>query len=585
MPVYTALYRQWRPRRFADMVGQEHVTRTLRNALRAGSAAHAYLFCGPRGTGKTSAARILAAALNCEHPEEGDACAVCDTCRQVAEDRLLDVQEIDAASNRQVDDVRALRETVGYAPSAGRHKVYILDEVHMLTEASWNTLLKTLEEPPPATTFVLCTTDPQHVLGTVVSRCQRFDFRRLTGEEIEGQLARVCGAEGLTALPGALRAISRRADGGLRDALAILEQAAAFAAAEPLSPTHVASVLGAADDDTAQALLRAAEVGDPAELFARVSQLHAEGRDMAQVCRDLLAALRDGIITLLSAPGGVAGDAGDLPWRLHAMELLAQAEGQMRRSTQPRLVLEVALMRTLIPSGDAPIAAAVAAAPPATSRAPAGPRRPAPDARATVPEPPRDADAHGAASTSNRGSGADEEGPSAAAPFAAPHGSGGSRPAWERFLEQVRQINRPAHAVLLNAQPLGVIDGELHLAFPNKILADKAAERAQVMERAWVSAGGEAVRVVCTVTAVAAAAAGSRGGQRVPARSAAVSAALRDQAPEPASSPPPAQRGEIPATDGGADLTDSATAAAYQRALSRFDGRALSADQGKTPGA
>ncbi len=579
MPVYTALYRQWRPRRFASMVGQEHVTRTLRNALRAGSAAHAYLFCGPRGTGKTSAARILAAALNCEHPEDGDACAACETCRQVAEDRLLDVQEIDAASNRQVEDVRALRETVGYAPSAGRHKVYILDEVHMLTEASWNTLLKTLEEPPPATTFILCTTDPQHVLGTVVSRCQRFDFRRLSGEEIEGQLARVCDAEGLTTLPSALRAISRRADGGLRDALAILEQAAAFAAAEPLSPAHVASVLGAADDDTAQALLRAAETGDAAELFARVSQLHAEGRDMAQVCRDLLGTLRDGIVDLLATPGGSAGDAGVLPWRLHAMELLAQAEGQMRRSAQPRLVLEVALMRTLIPPSEAPAAAAVAA-----TRTPTAPRRPASQDPAEMPEPARDPDARRAGSAPDRDSGGDAGGSAATASFSPPHGFRGSQPPWEQFLEQVRQVNRPAHAVLLNAEPLGVTDGELRLAFPSKIFADKAAERVQVMERAWVSAGGEPVHVVCVVAASAAAAAGSRDGRRAPSRGAAPTATPVDQAPPPVGPPTPVQPGPTPVTAGGAGLADPATAAAYRRALSRFDGRVLSAERRDTPG-
>ena len=570
MPAYTALYRQWRPHRFAEMVGQEHVTRTLRNALRHGSVAHAYLFCGPRGTGKTSAARILAAALNCERATDGDPCMACDTCRQIAEDRLLDVQEIDAASNRQVDDVRALRETVGYAPAAGRHKVYILDEVHMLTEASWNTLLKTLEEPPPATTFILCTTDPRHVLGTVISRCQRFDFRRLTSEEIEGQLAAVCIAERIAATPEALAAIARRADGGLRDALAILEQALAFAAKDSLLPVHVAAVLGAADDETAGALLNAAVAGDGAVVFSQVQALYAEGRDMAQVCRDLLETLRDRIVEAMGTGTSTQGRDGshgggrvpltsaNLEWLLHTVELLAQAEGQMRRSAQPRLLLEVALLRAMADTRDA-VPGPAPGAHPSTRRSPSTDATQAPSsvlaqtsgpgleaaplpARAAEMKPPAQTEegapvsapaASGPGPVATGASGlpasapvtdaaagiesvaTDLEGPlvddqaaaardvtlAAAQTLHAGMVGSPSVPSWDRFLDALRKLSLPAHAMLLNAQFLGIHEHTLRLGLPTKAFADRVLTRAQVLEQAWMAAGGDAVHIACTVTA------------------------------------------------------------------------------------
>jgi DNA polymerase-3 subunit gamma/tau len=540
MPVYAALYRQWRPRRFADMVGQEHVTRTLRNALRAGTPAHAYLFCGPRGTGKTSAARILAAALNCLQPEDGDACTRCAHCQQIAEDRFLDVREIDAASNRQVEDVRALRDTVGYAPAAGRHKVYILDEVHMLTEASWNTLLKTLEEPPPATTFVLCTTDPQHVIGTVVSRCQRFDFRRLTAEEIERHLAGVCEAEGVRVEAGALAAIARRADGGLRDALAILEQAVAFAGEEALAPAHVARVLGAADEATARAIVQAAAAGDAGRVLELLEGLYAEGRDMAQVARDLLAALREEVLEAARRPGP------SLDWLLAATDLVAQAEAQMRRAGEPRLLLEVALLRALHAAG-AGAGAREAPAPKGTPRAaaPTGmPGHPAPAALADQGAP---------------GPSPVEERPRAAAPAGA----------WERFLETVRRLNRPAHAVLQTAVSHALSDGVLRLVFPNTALATKAAERAAVFARAWHEVEGQAVRVECVGGEAPpgrpASAAGVSEARTAPARSR-PARERRPSAPGPGPDPAPTTPGPAPA---------DATEAAFRRALALFDGEPI----------
>ncbi len=456
LPAYAALYRSWRPRRLADVAGQEHVTRTLLNALRQGHPAHAYLFCGPRGTGKTSTARILAAALNCDHPNDGDACGACESCQAVAHDRLIDVQEIDAASHRQVEDVRALRERVGYVPAAGRHKVYILDEVHMLTEASWNTLLKTLEEPPPHTTFILCTTDPRKVLPTVVSRCQRFDFRRLGQEEIAARLHEVCAAEGIAAEPDAVASVARRADGSLRDALAVLDQLTAYVAPPAaITARDVAAVTGSADEDTVAALLQAAEGGDAAGVFRGVERLYADGKDMAQVGRDLTAALRD---RLASQPAG-RGSAGlgpEAAWLLRSMAVLAEADGHMRRWPQPRLVLEVALLQMM--PGQAPAerpadAGELAAAGRAPQRAPApAPRVPPAPVAAPAAAPPAEP--------------------------VAPVPAGAVAPFWDRLLEELRAVDAPSAGHLAEAVPQEAGAGVLRVRFPSAMQA-ALAERAR----------------------------------------------------------------------------------------------------------
>lgn len=479
---YTALYRTWRSHRLADVVGQEHVVRTLRNALATGRTAHAYLFCGPRGSGKTSTARILAAALNCAHPVEGDACGECPACRDVAADRLIDVREIDAASNRQVEDMRALRETVAYAPVSGRHKVYILDEVHMLTEASWNTLLKTLEEPPPATTFVLCTTDPRKVLPTVVSRCQRFDFRRHSVAEIEAHLARVCVGEGIAAEPAALQTIARRSEGGMRDALSILDQAAAFVPAGPITAEAVTDMLGVADETAVGELLAAARAGDVGAVLTAVERLYAAGKDMGQVLRDVLAGMRDRLVARLSGRGVSAGGA-EVRWLLDAIDMLADAEGRLRRAEQGRLLLETALIR--IVAGDR---AGPAGSPAPDPGRPSAVRTPAstpaapvtPAARVEVPAPAAPP-------------------PAAASVRAGSPPDSGVRP-WDVFLEALRRQSVLAGSAFQAGEFRGLHDGVVQVAFRYPTHVVVAERHHAVAERVWAEVHGSAVRFECAAT-------------------------------------------------------------------------------------
>ncbi|MGA8718351.1 MAG: DNA polymerase III subunit gamma/tau, partial [Solirubrobacteraceae bacterium] len=259
-----SLYRRHRPRTFADVVGQEHVVRTLRNAVEQGQVHHAYLFVGSRGTGKTSMAKILAACLNCAEGPTTSPCGKCDSCVSIANATSLDVIEMDAASNNSVDDIRDLREKVAYAPVSGRHKVYILDEAHMLSPQAWNAFLKTLEEPPPRTIFVLATTEAQKVLPTVVDRCHRFDFGRPTVEQVASVLERVSGEEGIDIEKGALALVARHATGSFRDALGTLEQLVTYAGGRAIEPPDVLAVLGVADAEQLFDAVDAIIARDPA---------------------------------------------------------------------------------------------------------------------------------------------------------------------------------------------------------------------------------------------------------------------------------------------------------------------------------
>ncbi|MEA2607826.1 MAG: polymerase subunit gamma/tau, partial [Chloroflexota bacterium] len=292
---HQALYRRWRAQTFAEIVGQEAVVETLRNAVRADRVGHAILFVGPRGTGKTSLARILAKAVNCTDLRDGDACDVCPSCVSIREGTTLDLIEIDAASNRGIDDVRNLRERLPYPPGQLRKKVYILDEAHQITRDAWNALLKSLEEPPPFVVFMFASTEPSLFPPAILSRLQRFDVRRLTIPEIEGKLSRILAADGRQAEPGAIHLIARLAAGGMRDAESMLDQLLS-AAPDRIDESHVRDLLGLADADAVESFVDVLVRGDVAAGVGLLDQLDERGRDIRALLDQVVDAIRDEIV-------------------------------------------------------------------------------------------------------------------------------------------------------------------------------------------------------------------------------------------------------------------------------------------------
>ena len=295
---YTALYRKFRPNVFAGVVGQDHIVKTLKNQMKTGRVSHAYLFCGTRGTGKTSTAKIFARAINCLHPtEDGEPCNECKVCQDILAGRSVNVMEIDAASNNSVDNIREIREEVKYPPTEGTFKVYIIDEVHMLSNSAFNALLKTLEEPPAHVIFILATTDPQKVPATILSRCQRFDFRRITADDIAHTLMKYLNEEGLVATEDALRYVAQLADGSLRDSLSILDQCLAFYSGEEVTLEKVQDVVGAVDKTVFFDMTEALKQKDAAKAMELVEEMLLAGRDVKQFVTELLVHLRNLLVT------------------------------------------------------------------------------------------------------------------------------------------------------------------------------------------------------------------------------------------------------------------------------------------------
>lgn len=358
---HLSLSRQYRPQQFGDVHGQDHVTRTLQNAIRLGRTAQAYLFCGPRGVGKTTVARILAKALNCDRGPTSEPCGECDGCRRISEGSSLCVIEIDAASHRSIDDIRSLREDVQFAPTDGRYKVYILDEAHQITGPAFEAFLKTLEEPPAHVVFVLATTEPHKIPATILSRCQRFDFRRVGVEDIVTRLKEVAGTEGLQVEEAAYHAVARAADGGLRDALSILDQITAYSG-EAVTANDVAAVLGSLESEVRFELGEALATRDATAGLAWLGRLLDLGRDARQLVAEILEHLRLLLLARLNcAPEELLALAEDVRERLvvqaalfepdrlmQILEAWAECDKQLRWHPQPRILLEVTLLDLLV---------------------------------------------------------------------------------------------------------------------------------------------------------------------------------------------------------------------------------------------
>ena len=356
---YQVFARKYRPQTFDDLVGQEHVTRTLRNAVEQNRLAHAYLFVGPRGIGKTSTARILAKALNCVHGPTTTPCGVCDNCQEIAAGNSLDVLEIDGASNNGVEQVRELRDNVRYAPAKGNFKIYIIDEVHMLSPAAFNALLKTLEEPPPHVKFIFATTEPQKVLATILSRCQRFDLHRIPANLIAQHLQLIAGKEKITLEPAAAHAIARGADGGLRDAESMLDQLVAFCG-ETIAESDVLNVFGFTSEQTVADFTAKILRGETAAALGLLDAQAAAGKEMMKLMSDLIAHLRD-LLVYKVKPDALADEAApelqtslgeeaallETDRLLELIEQFAAAEGRMKWAPNKKLHFEVAVIKAI----------------------------------------------------------------------------------------------------------------------------------------------------------------------------------------------------------------------------------------------
>jgi DNA polymerase-3 subunit gamma/tau len=391
---YQALYRKYRSQTFADLVGQEATSRALRGAIVSGRVAHAYLFSGTRGTGKTSTARLLAKALNCTRrpPDSAEPCDECDSCRAVRAGAALDLIEIDAASNRGIDEIRDLREKVNLAPSQGTRKIYIIDEAHMLTTEAFNALLKTLEEPPQHVVFVLCTTEANKVPPTVLGRCQQFVFRRHNEEQIAGRLAYIARQEGIEAEPAALRLMAQVAQGSMRDGVGLLDQLVPLADG-PITLGIARDLLGIADPGQLDGLVEQVLGGRAGEALGTLAAVYEAGGELRQVVRGLMERCRDRLVAAIDGHDAVHRD------QLSAiMDGLLHLDGEVRRHAEPRFLVEATLVRLAVQVGSedsgpalSPRPAAKVPGPPRAVPAPpraAQPQEPSPPARPAPPPEP-----------------------------------------------------------------------------------------------------------------------------------------------------------------------------------------------------
>lgn len=512
-----ALYRRWRSRTFDQIIAQDHVTHTLLNALRAGRVGHAYLLAGPRGTGKTTTARVLAKAVNCLDPQNGEPCNHCNICRSLNEGRSLDLIEIDAASNRGIDEIRALREKIAFAPSECRYKVYVIDEAHMLTNEAFNALLKTLEEPPPHAIFVMATTEPQKIPLTVLSRCQRFDFRRVPLSGIKQKLQLICQQESIQIQPAALEAIARYATGSFRDAESLLDQLVSFGT-EEITVEDVRRVLGSASQEVVAGIIEALIAGDVGAGLKWINEALDSGVEARQLTRELLDYLR-GLLLVKSSSAALLNvtpetlqdmskqaDRLALGRLLHTARLFNGATNLLKTGIHEQLPLELAFVEAALaesaellrdarsgdrtsPARSEPTPSADTASAPPAIEASSGKRAEAaiPAGHADTPVPPpstshvaevnADASAKVAAPAAAAVDGPAEKQPSSSE-GATSTSAETTRPPdavrvdlrwlndnWGRFLQAIRRRSLPVEALLKSCEPVAVEEDIVTLGF------------------------------------------------------------------------------------------------------------------------
>ena len=482
-----SLYRDWRPKSFSELVGQEAVVRTLTSAIESGKLAHAYLFSGPRGSGKTSAAKILARCIDCVNGPTATPDNSCENCRAILAGTALDVLEIDAASNRGIDEIRALRDAVKFAPSAMRMKVYIIDEAHMLTKEGANAFLKTLEEPPPHAVFILATTEPEKLPLTILSRCQRYAFRRIAIPVMIERMREIASAEKIAIDAQALSAIAYRADGGLRDALTMLEQAAAFADG-PITPATIELAFGSSGRSYARALVDHAIARDASAVLKTIDEASDAGTDMPVLTRGLIAEFRNLLVARID-PALLASDLAPEDAQaavarskeltqaqiVRALRLLSEALASVRSSGNPRLELETALLRFVLAAEDPTLDAISARVSVLEERGPAVPKQ-AP--------PPKTAER--------------------AALRAAPapektHANGDVtiqkvRSAWQSIRTRVESERQSLRTQLSRAIPDSIEGSALVIKLPNAVLAETLKDNAKMIEDAIAEVLGTPLR-------------------------------------------------------------------------------------------
>ena len=505
---HQAIYRRWRAQTFSEIVGQGPVVETLRNAVRQGRVAHAILFVGPRGTGKTSLARILAKAVNCTDLRDGDPCDRCPSCTAIREGRALDLVEIDAASNRGIDAIRELRERIQYAPTDLRRKVYILDEAHQITKDAWNALLKSLEEPPDFVVFMFASTHPQEFPPAILSRLQRFDVRRLTVPEIEGKLNRILAADGRAADPAAVELIARLAAGGMRDAESILDQLLS-SAVERLDEAAVRELLGLADAEAVDSFVDALVIGDPARGIAVLDALEERGRDVRVLLEQVVDAVRGRLVAGLSGGPARAADVAALAGaarRLGAIDPTRTGAGGLRLQLELTLFAEPPGARGLTdahaPNGGSPVTDIAPTRAPDTAGEPGPtPPRSGPSPtrvpRASTPEP-----APSAAPTSTAPTAAGSTAPTAPTSAGSSPDGGELGHLLSGWPDVVASVSPATRAVLTECRPLGVEGNTVTLGFPETkaFLKDHAERKRPDVERAVGAFLGRdvGIRVVAT---------------------------------------------------------------------------------------